>query len=79
VGIGGFVAHFSARGEPDWVWVEITELLAIVCGIFLLRGNDWARWLAGAWMAVHVVLFGLIVWGLFRADADRFFRETRPV
>jgi hypothetical protein len=90
VGIGGFVVHFSDRA-PDWIWVEVTEVLAIVCGVFLLRAHNWARWLASAWMAFHVVIsFGelgplaihslflvLIVWCLFRADASRFFQNTR--
>src|SRR5262249_39079375 len=30
--------------------------LAIVCGVFLLRGSNWARWLLLAWIAFHVVL-----------------------
>jgi hypothetical protein len=91
VGIGGFVAHFSDRSAPDWIWVEVTEFLAIVCGVFLLRARNWARWLASAWMAFHVVLsfgelrqvaihslfFVLIVWCLFRADASRFFHNSR--
>ena len=90
VGIGGFVAHFNERGVPDWIWVEVTELLAIVCGVFLLRARNWARWLASAWMAFHVVIsigeldklaihslfLVLIVWCLFRADAGRFFSKT---
>jgi hypothetical protein len=90
VGIGGFVVHFSDPRTADWIWVEVTEFLAIVCGAFLLRAHNWARWLAGAWMAFHVVLsfgewrqfaihsliFVLIVWCLFfRADAGRFFRK----
>jgi hypothetical protein len=89
VGIGGFVAHFSDRHAPDWIWVEVTELLAIVCGVFLLRAHDWARWLVSAWMAFHVAMsfgelrqlaihslfLGLIVWCLFRADASRFFQK----
>ena len=91
VGIGGFVGHFSDRGAPDWIWIEVTEFLAIVCGVFLLRAHNWARWLAVAWMAMHVVIsFGelrelaihslflvLLVWCLFRADASRFFQSTR--
>ena len=91
VGIGGFVVHFSDHRTPDWIWVEATEFLAILCGVFLLRAHNWARWLACAWMAFHVVLsfselghlaihslfFVLIVWGLFRADAGRFFQNTR--
>ncbi|MGA2777154.1 MAG: hypothetical protein ABSF94_06325 [Steroidobacteraceae bacterium] len=87
VGIGGFVVHFGERGAPDWIWIAVTEVVAIICGVFLLRGHNWARWLASAWMAFHVVIsFGelgqvvihslflvLIVWCLFRADASRFF------
>ena len=71
--------------------IEVTEFLAIVCGVFLLRAHNWARWLASAWMAFHVVLsfgelrqlaihslfFVLIVWCLFRSDASRFFHNTR--
>jgi hypothetical protein len=91
VGVGGFVAHLSDPRAPVWIVVEVTEILAIVCGVFLLRAHNWARWLAGAWMALHVVLsfgemrqlaihslfFVLIVWCLFRADANRFFHKTR--
>jgi hypothetical protein len=93
VGIGGSVAHFSQHRAPDWIWIEITELLAIVCGVFLLRAQNWARWLAIAWIAFHVamsfgvlrqlavhsVLIVLIVWCLFRPDASRFFRSTQAV
>jgi hypothetical protein len=91
VGTGGFVVHLSDRRAPDWIWVELTEFLAIVCGVFLVRAHNWARWLASAWMAFHVVIsFGdlrqlaihslflaLIVWCLFRADASRFFQSAR--
>ena len=91
VGIGGIVVHFSDRREPDWIWIEATEFLAIVCGAFLVRAHNWARWLACAWMAFHVAIsFGdlrqlaihslflvLIVWCLFRADAGRFFQSAR--
>lgn len=90
VGIGGSVAHFGEHHAPDWIWIEVTELLAIVCGVFLLRAQNWARWLAVAWMVFHVAMsFGalprlavhsaflvLIVWCLFRADAGRFFRNA---
>jgi hypothetical protein len=91
VGIGGFVVHLSDRRAPDWIWVEVTEFLAIVCGVFLVRAHNWARWLASAWMAFHVVIsvgdlrqlaihglfLVLIVWCLFRADASRFFQSAR--
>lgn len=87
VGVGGFILHFRELRAPDGVWIEVTESLAIVCGAFLLRAQNWARWLAIAWMvfhvaisfpvlreiAVHSAFLVLIVWCLFRADAARYF------
>lgn len=87
VGIGGLIAHFPERGQPDWIWVEVTEALAIVCALFLLLARNWARWLAVAWMAFHVAIsmgdpqklavhglfLAVIVWCLFRGTAARYF------
>ena len=56
VGSIGFVYHFSQLRQPDGVWIALTELLAILCGAFMLRGQNWARWLALAWIAFHVIL-----------------------
>lgn len=38
------------------VWVCFLRLLAIVGGVFLLRGRNWARWVLLAWLAYHVYL-----------------------
>lgn len=38
------------------VWACAVRLLAIVGGIFLLKGKNWGRWLLLAWIAYHVVL-----------------------
>jgi hypothetical protein len=98
IGVGtiGFVAHlagFQSRNifRFDGVWIELTELVAILCGAFMLRSRNWARWLALAWMGFHVVLSGLdafhgfvvhclffavIAWALFRPDAVRYFRRA---
>jgi hypothetical protein len=90
VGAIGFVAHFTdlmAR-QSSTVLIEVTELLAMVAGVFLFRGRNWARWLALLWMAFHVaisfpvtrqvvihsMIFGLIAWALFRSDARRYFK-----
>jgi hypothetical protein len=32
--------------QYDIVWISLVSLIAIVCGIGLLRGSNWARWLA---------------------------------
>src|SRR6266566_4527727 len=61
VGAVGFVYHLReilarhAFHNGDFL-VELTEFVAIVCGAFLLRGHNWARWLALAWVAFHVGL-----------------------
>jgi hypothetical protein len=94
VGVGGFAVHFRellAR-HPDAVGIEVTELTAIVCGVFLLRGQNWARWLALSWIAFHVILSAfhaipelaihallcaVFAWVLFRPEAARYFRGTQ--
>lgn len=70
------------------VWIAALGAAAIVGGVFMLRGRDWARWLALAWMATHVVisafhllhgllvhsvLFVLIAYLLFRREAREYF------
>ena len=75
--------------QRDSVSIELTEFLAVVSGAFMLRGHNWARWLALAWIAFHVILsivesdhglaiHGLlsvvIAWILFRPEAARYFR-----
>jgi hypothetical protein len=94
VGILGFVAHFHdlLAAPSEGIWMELTELLAVVAGVFLLRGRNWARWLAVAWiifhvglsafdrmqgLVVHTVLAALIIWLLFRASSARWFRSPR--
>lgn len=95
VGLGGFAFHFKelwAR-QPDAFVVEFVEIVAVVCGVFMLRGQDWARWLAVVWIGFHVglsafhplkefvihsVFFVVIAWILFRAEARRYFRSNQP-
>ncbi len=62
-GIGGIAAHwnefdFRHPFSNDVVLPLIVRALAIVAGVFMLRGANWARWLAIAWIAYHVVLSG---------------------
>lgn len=93
----GFAYHFTelfGGGGPrqDAVWVEASEVLALIAGAFLLRGRNWARWLAVAWMGLHVVVsafhsvgqcavhalfLALIAWFLFRPPAAEYFRGSR--
>jgi hypothetical protein len=98
-GAGGFAAHFSelkARHpfENDAAWVELVSLVALVSGVYLLRGRNWARWLALAWMGIHVILstfhtrlelavhvlfFAVLTYFLFRPAAARYFRTARAI
>jgi hypothetical protein len=96
IGVGsiGFVAHLTdlLAFQYDAIYIEFTELVAIVCGAFILRGQNWARWLALAWIAFHVVVSAfhafpelaihclfcaLIAWFLFRPETTQYFRNVR--
>jgi hypothetical protein len=73
------------------IWVLLVRLAAVVAGVYLLRGANWARVLAIAWMAFHVVLSAfhsmselvihlvfltIIVTVLLRPAATAFFRRS---
>ena len=97
-GAAGLIYHlsdFSAQHpfQFDVMWIALIRLLAIVGGIFLLFGRNWARWLALGWIALHVVLsafhsafqlaFHALVcaafaYFLFRPSASLYFHRTRP-
>lgn len=93
VGAVAFAFYFPTllKGQPEAVWIELTELLAIVSGVYLLCRQNWARWLALAWIAFHVVISVfhpvrellmhsvicvVVAWVLFRPAASRYFREA---
>ena len=62
-GVIGFAYHateFKTRGpfQYDLLWVCLVRLLAVLSGLFMLRGCNWARWLLLVWIAYHVILSG---------------------
>ena len=93
----GFAYHFTEFKaqlplQYDVVWVELLRLTAVVCGVYMLRGRNWARWLALAWIAYHVILSAfhtlfelafhgllcaIMAYCLLRAPATRYFRAAR--
>jgi hypothetical protein len=93
VGAAGLVAHFPHRAafHQEDIWIELTELLAVIAGTFILRGHNWARWLALAWMAFHVVIswpsvsklaihtfvLAVFAWALFAPGARRYFAKEQ--
>ena len=91
VGAIGFIRHIDTLRPPtqEGIEIEVTEIIGLIAGIFLLRGHNWARWLAIAWIAFHVGLsafhalpeflthlafFLAIAWILFRPEANAYFR-----
>jgi hypothetical protein len=77
--------------EYDIVLASLVSLTAVVAGVYMLRANNWARWLALAWIAFHVVLSihspsalvvhsllcGVFAYFLFRPQATQYFRSAR--
>ena len=95
VGLAYHATDLNAQGpfDIDFLWVCFVRLLAILCGLFILRGSNWARWLLVVWLGYYVILsalhtpFELVVHGLlvavvvyflFRPPASGYFRGTPP-
>ena len=91
IGLAYHATEFKTQRpvEYDLIWVCIVRLLAILSGVFLLRGSNWARWLLLVWLAYHVILsafhslfelamhgllLGVIAYFLFRPQASAYFR-----
>jgi hypothetical protein len=58
--------------------IYVIGSLAVIAGIFMLRGRNWARWLALGWISFHVIVaalnrplgmatFGLLIHAIFVA------------
>jgi predicted tellurium resistance membrane protein TerC len=97
VGAITFGYQFAAiRGQPPFqygvVGAELLRLAALVSGVYILRGQNWARWLALAWIGIHVAISAFhavlelavhtficasVAFFLFRPTATRYFRPTR--
>ena len=61
--VAGLVSLFYhlLRDRLDY-WtlpISLVGILAIVGGVFLLKGRNWARWLVLAWLTFHVAVSAL--------------------
>lgn len=57
VGAVGLVYHGWRESLDRWLPVTLlVRLAAVVGGVFLILGRNWARWLLLAWLALHVVV-----------------------
>jgi hypothetical protein len=80
----------SGHMAADDVEVLAIGIAAIVGGVYVLRGRNWARWLLAVWMVFHVAIsigqpkqfiahlaiFGCIAFLLFRPAASASFTRT---
>ena len=94
-GVIGFAYHVAELKRPfeyEVVWVCFLRLLAILGGVFVLRGSNWARWLLVIWIAYHVILSAfhslfeaithslllvVVAYFLFRPAASSYFKTVR--
>jgi predicted membrane-bound spermidine synthase len=93
-GVAGFASHLSESRTSypfpqDLIWALGVSALAVIAGVFMLRGAVWACWLAVAWLTfqvilstfhsvrqtiAHAVLLAVIAYFLFRPEARDYFR-----
>ena len=87
------LARLRSEGLVDIGPAWTSRVASMVGGIGLLRGRNWARWLLAAWMvfhiglsvlhsmnrlAIHLVFFLPILYGLFVGSGRLFFRKPNP-
>ena len=87
---GADKAQLLVEFKQHWM-VHLSRLTQIGCGLFMLRGHNWARWLLVVWIAFHIVvgalhgwlqllthvlIFSVILFFLFRPRANEYF--ARP-
>jgi len=93
-GAVGFVYHLTEVNlrhpfQNDTFWVSAVRVIAIIAGVYMLLGRNWARWLALAWIgfhvvisafhsiqefAIHCVLLAIFAYLLLRRPAAEYFR-----
>jgi len=60
-GVSGLIYHLKDLKpqhpfQYEVLWISLVRILAIVGGLFMFLGRNWARWLCLAWLGFHVVL-----------------------
>ena len=54
--VQGRAGDMGPGGTLDTLVISFVRILAIVAGVFMLSGHNWARWLCVAWAAFHVIV-----------------------
>lgn len=88
------IAEYRSQHPVLYALIFVGPILAVVCGVFMLRGCNWARWLLVVWFEYNVIgnvlhsplrlllpglLFAVAVYFLFRPQATVYFRDTSAV
>jgi hypothetical protein len=91
IGLGFHLARIKPQRPfpSDIFWIALVSLAAIVGGVATLKGCNWGRWLALAWIgfhvilsflhswqqvAVHALIFALFAYALFYREATAYLR-----
>jgi hypothetical protein len=89
IGIAYHFTDFRVSPPMEYFGVLVVRLIAVMAGVYMLRGKDWARWLSIAWIALHLAISifhtkeGVAVHAvalvaftvlLFLPEANRYFR-----
>lgn len=96
-GLVGLIYHLhdlrTQTFDITTILILLLRLLAVVGGIFLFIGHNWARWILAAWLALHVVisalnsveqtlahlvLLVLVIYFLWRPEVSAFLRPPAP-
>ena len=84
-------AQRIAELKGHW-YVHASRILQILCGVLMLYGFNWGRWLLVVWLGfhviiglmhsplqflVHILMMAVILFFLFRPEASAYFRGKR--
>lgn len=60
VGLASLIYHLLSSPLDYWsLPISLVGIIAVVGGVFLLKGRNWARWLVLIWLAFHVLVSAL--------------------
>ena len=88
---GSSAAQRVAEHPIEFWLIQVIRIIAVLCGVFMLYGFNWARWLLVVWVGYHIVLsilhspwellvhsllFTIVLYFVFRPQASAYFRNT---
>lgn len=93
VGLASMVYHLWTGPLDRWtILIAAIGVVALIAGVFLLLGRNWARWLLLAWLAFHIAvsafhsmsdalahaaLLAVVGYFLLWAKAAKYFQSAR--